>query len=69
MFLMLERENLLEIYRDLFLTQIYDEALKGLSKKGLWFFYQRITCEEAIFHLITFLRDLETEVRAQFREV
>ena len=60
---MLEREKLLEIYRDLFLTQIY-EALRGLSEKGLWTFYHGIIGEEVIVHFITFLRDLETEWRA-----
>lgn len=48
MFLTLEREKFLEIYHDLFLTQIYDEALKGLSEKGLWTFYHGIIGEEAV---------------------
>lgn len=44
----LEREKLLEIYHNLFLTQNYDETLKGLSEKGLWTFYHGIIGEEAV---------------------
>jgi TPP-dependent pyruvate/acetoin dehydrogenase alpha subunit len=45
---MLEKKKLLELYNNLFLTRIYDSALKELSEKGLWTFYHGIIGEDAI---------------------
>jgi len=43
-----EKEKLIDIYRKLYLTRFYDDAVRELSEKGLWTFYHGIIGEEAI---------------------
>jgi TPP-dependent pyruvate/acetoin dehydrogenase alpha subunit len=47
-FLKLNRADLLKIYEKLYMTRVYDEALKELSERKLWTFYHGIIGEEAV---------------------
>ncbi len=43
-----DNKKMIDIYRKLYLTRIYDNAVRKLSEKGLWTFYHGIIGEEAI---------------------
>ncbi len=43
-----EKVNDLQIYEKLYLTRIYDEAMRELSVEGFWSFYHGIIGEEAV---------------------